>query len=197
MLRRRRTPSTCIALRNRFLRTPNVEIAKVEPGDDLTFAPWRDSFDTALCLNVLEYAEDPAQVVRSLHSVVRPGGAVIVLVPQSKSLFGSVDQTLGHLRRFSREDADSLLMAEGFTIERTTEMNRAGTPFWWLFGKVLGRRRINKVTLKLFDKTVWLWRRVDRVLPWTGLSLIVIGRKPVISPPGAGEPVQAGALALK
>ncbi len=38
-------------------------------------------------------------------------------------------------------------------------------------------RSINKLTLKIFDKTVWLWRRLDPALPWRGLSLIVLGRK--------------------
>jgi hypothetical protein len=40
-----------------------------------------------------------------------------------------------------------------------------------------GRRRISKPVLKIFDKTVWIWRRIDRFLPWRGLSLIVVARK--------------------
>jgi hypothetical protein len=51
---------------------------------------------------------------------------------------------------------------------------------------MLHRRRINKAWLKFFDKTVWLWRRLDFLLPWRGLSLIVIARNP-------GEPVQGHA----
>jgi hypothetical protein len=31
--------------------------------------------------------------------------------------------------------------------------------------------------LKIFDKTVWLWSRLDRFMPWPGLSLIVIARR--------------------
>jgi len=31
--------------------------------------------------------------------------------------------------------------------------------------------------LKLFDKTVWLWKRLDPILPWRGLSLVVVARK--------------------
>jgi hypothetical protein len=42
---------------------------------------------------------------------------------------------------------------------------------------MLGRVNINKVTLKIFDKTVWLWRRIDPVLPWPGLSLVLVARK--------------------
>ena len=56
-------------------------------------------------------------------------------------------------------------------------MNKIGAAAWWLSGKLLGRRYISKVTLKLFDKTVWLWRRVDGLLPWRGLSLVVVAKK--------------------
>jgi hypothetical protein len=31
--------------------------------------------------------------------------------------------------------------------------------------------------LKIFDKTVWLWRRLDWMMPWPGLSLIAVARK--------------------
>jgi hypothetical protein len=31
--------------------------------------------------------------------------------------------------------------------------------------------------LKIFDKTVWLWRRLDVLMPWPGLSLIMVARK--------------------
>jgi len=31
--------------------------------------------------------------------------------------------------------------------------------------------------LKVFDKTVWLWRRIDWLLPWRGLSLVVVAKK--------------------
>jgi hypothetical protein len=40
----------------------------------------------------------------------------------------------------------------------------------------MGARTISKLVLKIFDKTVWLWRRVDGLLPWPGLSLVVVAR---------------------
>jgi SAM-dependent methyltransferase len=36
-----------------------------------------ESFDIVLCLQVLEHVEDPAQAVRELHRVTRPGGRVL------------------------------------------------------------------------------------------------------------------------
>ena len=40
--------------------------------------PFEDeSFDLALCIQVLEHVDDPAAAIRELHRVVRPGGRVL------------------------------------------------------------------------------------------------------------------------
>src|SRR5580693_2750740 len=88
------------ALRNRFLRTPSVTVCKLDPEAPADYAPWAGKFDTALCVNVLENVGDPKQVLASLVSSIKPGGNLVVLVPQGSSLFGSVDKGLGHRRRF-------------------------------------------------------------------------------------------------
>jgi hypothetical protein len=31
--------------------------------------------------------------------------------------------------------------------------------------------------MAVFDKFVWLWRRIDRFLPWAPTSIIAIGTK--------------------
>ena len=174
-----RDPLYLHALRNRFLRTPNVTVAALDASKPAEFERWRNSFETALCLNVLEYADDPASVVRSLAGSLKADGLLIVLVPQGLSLFGSVDRTLGHKHRFSRRQVTDLLEAERLSVERIYNFNKIGKPAWWLSSTVLRTKQINKLTLKLFDKSVWFWRRVERILPWNGLSLIVVARKRV------------------
>ncbi|HEX2726115.1 MAG TPA: methyltransferase domain-containing protein, partial [Beijerinckiaceae bacterium] len=166
------------ALRNRFLRTPNVCVSRIDPGRAEDFAGIGTQIDTVLCLNVLEYVEDPAATLGWAAQLLRPGGTLLVLVPQSPSLYCSIDRTLGYRRRFSREDIGRLLTGAGLDIERTHQLNRVGAPAWWLYGKLLGRARINRVTLKAFDKTVWLWRRIEFLLPWRGLTLIAVAKKP-------------------
>jgi 2-polyprenyl-3-methyl-5-hydroxy-6-metoxy-1,4-benzoquinol methylase len=47
------------------------------------------NFDTVLCLNVLEYLDDPAAVLRTLGSTLKPGGRLVVLTPNSPALIGS------------------------------------------------------------------------------------------------------------
>jgi glycosyltransferase involved in cell wall biosynthesis len=170
------------ALQNRFLRTPNVSIYSFDPSSPKDFTSLDGTFDTVLCLNLLEYADDPAVALHSMASAVSPGGALIALVPQDPGLYGPVDQFLGHKRRFSQSEIQTLLEREGLTIEHFHQINRIGTPAWWFYSAVLGRARINKLILKIFDKTVWFWRRIDPLLPWKGLSLIVVARANNTSP---------------
>jgi glycosyltransferase involved in cell wall biosynthesis len=165
------------ALRNRFLRTPSVEVRRLDPSHSEDFAGLEESFDSALCLNVLEYTTDPESTIQNLRSCLRPGGTLVLLVPQGRHLFGSVDAALGHLRRFERDELAGLMEAAGLEIVHSYELNRTGRLAWWLFSRILKSRHINKLTLKIFDKTVWLWKLLERLFPWKGLTLVMVGRR--------------------
>ncbi len=165
------------ALRNRFLRTPNVRVERMDPEQPATIAALPGEFDTILCINVLEYLDDPSRSVDALVDRLQPDGRILILVPNNPKLAGVVDQKLGIRRRFRPEELTASLRSLGLSVERTIELNRVGAPFWWFFGKVL-KTNVNKVTLKIFDKTVWLWKVIDGLLPWPGVTLIVVARKP-------------------
>ena len=165
------------ALRNRFLRTPNVVVQKLDPEAPADYAGLENCFDTVLCLNVLEYLDDPTPVIQSLNTTLKPNGVLVVLAPHRTGLFGSLDQGLGHKRRFGKADARRLLEDHGFTVEMAADFNKAGAPPWWAYSKLFGSRNISKPVLKLFDKTVWIWRRLDPIIPWPGLSLLLAARK--------------------
>jgi glycosyltransferase involved in cell wall biosynthesis len=166
------------ALRNRFLRTPNVCVEHANPASAEDLHALGSNYDTVLCLNVLEYLDHPWQIAAEIRNRLRPGGVLVLLVPQVPALAGAVDNAMRHQRRFTRKELQAGLTAAGFDVERVVHFNKAAAPAWFIFSRVLRRRRINKATLKIFDKTVWLWRRLDPVLPWPGVSLIAIARNP-------------------
>ncbi len=165
------------ALRNRFLRTPNLTVRQMDPECARDFEGLDETFDTVLCVNVLEYVEDPAVTISLLRRTLKTGGALIVLVPQSRGLYGSLDRAMGHKRRFQRDEAVGLLRDAGMKVESVRGLNKISAPSWWLYSRVLRTSHISKLALKLFDKTVWIWRRIDAILPWRGLSLILVARK--------------------
>jgi 2-polyprenyl-3-methyl-5-hydroxy-6-metoxy-1,4-benzoquinol methylase len=166
------------ALRNRFLRTPNVAVQRIDPENPSDLAGLENCFDTVLCLNVLEHLADPGQVLESLAATIRPGGSLVALVPNVPGIYGSLDRKLGHQRRYSQAGIRQLLTAHGFAVETVGSFNKVALLPWWAYGKLFHAGRISKLVLKIFDKSVWFWRRLDVLMPWPGLSLVAVGRKP-------------------
>jgi len=165
------------SLRNRFLRTPNVEVRELDPNSAAGWADLESSFESALCINALEYSDDPAAVLGRLRCALHVGGVLVTLVPLGKSLFGSVDRSLGLRRRFEAREIESLLRDAGFEVRHSYQFNKIGRPGWWLNSCVIRKKHVGRLSLKLFDKTVWLWRRLNPALPWSGLSLVLVAER--------------------
>ena len=164
-------------LGNFALGKPYLEVGTLHAEAAADFAPLAGRFDTVVCLNVLEHLDEPARVLENFHRALAPGGRAIVLVPAVPSRFNSLDRALGHRLRYTPERLREVVTAAGFEVEQLFDFNRAGVPGWRLNGW-MRRTTFSRIQLKLFNSMVWLTRHLDRVLPWRGLSLIVICRKP-------------------
>lgn len=161
-------------LRERFARYPNVAVARLYlPTDDSALAGER--FDTVICLNVLEHVDDDLASLAAIHRLLHAGGRLILLVPALPALYGTLDEALGHHRRYTRAELASKFRATGFRLRHVEYFNLAGVPGWWLTGRILRRRVIPRGSLRLYDALVPLFR-LERLLPWRiGQSLIAIG----------------------
>lgn len=164
-------------LTSRFQHRPNVEVRRVDLRDPKDFSDLAGELDSVICLNVLEHIEDDLSGLRNIHSVLRSGGRAIVLVPQGQEIFGTLDAALGHYRRYSEDELRKKMEETGFQVERIIMFNRISRPAWFLSGRVLKRTALNRRQMRLFDRFVWLWRKIDRLLPWPSTSLIAIGVK--------------------
>ena len=163
------------ALRNRFLRTPNVMVQRIDPSPH-DLAGLENGFDTVLCLNVLEYLEDPGYTVNLLRSALNPRAYWWFWCPRGPACSAPWIRA-GTPRRYGMREARQMLESEGFEVEQIYNFNKAGAPPWLAYSRLFGSKSINKPVLKIFDKTVWLWRRLDVLMPWPGLSLILVARK--------------------
>jgi SAM-dependent methyltransferase len=164
-------------LRSRLSSRPNLETAVLDAARAGDIAAFREQMDTVVCLNVVEHIEDDHAALVNIYSALREGGRAIILVPEGQSIYSSLDEELGHWRRYSEEQLRERMAGAGFTVEAVLRFNRISRPGWWLNGKILKRRTISRSQLKNFDRLVWLFRRVDANLPWSPTSIIAIGRK--------------------
>jgi glycosyltransferase involved in cell wall biosynthesis len=165
-------------LRVRFRGRPNLEIRRCDLSDAADFQPLLGSFDSVVCLNVVEHVEDDLGALRNIFSALKPGGRAIILVPQDQKAYGTLDEVLGHCRRYSEAQLRARMEEAGFKVERVLHFNRVTRPGWRFNGQVLKRRSFGRFQLKVFDTLVPLWRRIDRYFPWPAVSLIVVGVVP-------------------
>lgn len=63
------------------------------------------------------------------------------------------------------------------SIEKLLNFNRCSVPGWWLNGRVMRRRTFSKPQLKVLNTAMPLLKKVDRLCPWQGLSLIAVAVK--------------------
>jgi SAM-dependent methyltransferase len=75
--------------------------------------------DAAVCLNVLEHIPDDRLALRNILASLAPGGRMVALVPAHRWLFGSLDERLGHCRRYEKFELETRVREAGFEIERT------------------------------------------------------------------------------
>ena len=164
-------------LRTRFSHRPTLRIEHCDLTKPADFAAFAGQVDTVICLNVVEHVKDDLLALRNISSALQPGGRAIILVPQGQSIYGSLDVVLGHFRRYSEDDLRSKMEKAGFRVERMIKFNRVTRPGWYVNGRILHKTSFGRFQLYVFDRLVWLWRRIDRFLPWNPVSIIAIGLK--------------------
>jgi glycosyltransferase involved in cell wall biosynthesis len=157
---------------------PYLHVAQVDAGRPEDFASLAGLFDTVLIINVLEHVPDPHLALRNIFNALAPGGRIVVLVPQHPKLFNTLDQVLEHRERYTPEGLRASLAEAGFGVDTLVDFNRTSVPAWFLSGRVLHRKRFSRVQLKTLELMMPIVRRLDRLWPWGGLSLIGVGVKP-------------------
>src|SRR6267154_953391 len=159
------------------LERPYMEVGFTDGEKGESF-PKETKFDTVICLNVVEHLADDLTALTNFREVLEDHGRAIILVPCGPWLYGSLDEVLGHHRRYTRKQLTDLVERAGFHLERILEFNRIGVIAWWLNARLLRRRTFGFWQIKLLNALTPVFRVLDNVLPLPPLSLIAVISKP-------------------
>lgn len=167
-----------------YLNTKFGERLKVSPilldaAGDISSELKTYEFDTVICLNVLEHIEDDLRALSQMHSLLIPGGRLVLLVPAFQFLHGTVDQALGHYRRYTRRSLIPIMREAGFVVENSFYMNVIGMAGWFWNNRIVRLKEESRNQIGIFDRFIARPAElIERLLPPPfGLSLIAIGTK--------------------
>jgi glycosyltransferase involved in cell wall biosynthesis len=164
-------------LRNYFRRRPGITVERCDLESDESLALAHYRFDTVTLINVLEHTADDLGALRRAHQLLTPGGRVVIFVPADPTLYGSMDQGIGHQRRYTKDELSAKLREASFELEHVSFQNEIARLAWYLNSKLLGRRALPSAQSRVFDSIVPLLRALEGENPPSGLSLIAVGKK--------------------
>ena len=87
---------------------------------DATRVTFREEFDVVCAFDVLEHIDDDLAALEALATAARPGGGVLVTVPQHMWLWSAADVYGQHRRRYARREIERKVGLAGLTIVRST-----------------------------------------------------------------------------
>jgi SAM-dependent methyltransferase len=91
-------------------RLAGIELLQI----DARRIPYREEFDVIGGFDVIEHVEEDENVLAEMFAACRPGGGVVLTVPQHRWLWSYRDEFAGHRRRYQRSELLRKLRAAGF-----------------------------------------------------------------------------------
>jgi SAM-dependent methyltransferase len=114
------------------------------------------AFDVVGAFDVLEHIDRDEDALRAMFTALRPGGGLVVTVPQHLWLWSRADEFAGHERRYTRRKLAQRMLAAGFEVLWATS-------FMTFLLPLITASRLNKRRPYSLDREFGLPRRVDRL----------------------------------
>jgi SAM-dependent methyltransferase len=170
-------PDCLRRLADRFRDRPEVEVRRFDLDGDASEGL---AVDAVLAVNVLEHIVDDAGALRRMAAAARPGGAVVLFVPASPSLYGPHDRAAGHVRRYVPSTLRAAVDAAGLRVQTLRRVNFLGGIAWWVAVRVGGCASPRPGLVRLYDRLLVPVVRVmeSRWRPPFGQSILCVARVP-------------------
>lgn len=135
-------------------------------------------FDSVVYVNVLEHVEDDEKELSYVYKALRIGGHALIFVPALSFLYSEFDKSLGHFRRYHKQDLAKLIQRVGFKIIKVKYFDFVGIIPWYI-AFVLLKKSITGGPVSLYDRLVVpFMQKVEGVIvPPIGKNLLLIAQK--------------------
>jgi SAM-dependent methyltransferase len=135
--------------------------------------------DSLIAVNVLEHVGDDSEFLTNAAKVVDHGGHLLLFAPAVPAIFGSLDVSFGHHRRYTGDSLREKMETAGWKVVSIAYSNLPGIVAWFLLGRILGKRTISAWQIRVYDRLVIPWlSRIESVKPPpVGQSLVAVAQR--------------------
>lgn len=109
-------------------RLPGAELVQL----DALELPYRDEFEVVCAFDVIEHVEHDQALLARMYAACRPGGGILLTVPQHPWLWSGHDVAARHRRRYRRRELFAKLAAAGFVRPWSTSFVTLLLPLLYL-----------------------------------------------------------------
>lgn len=167
-------------------RNPNSNI--IEGSVEEITTKTTKKFSTITIIDVLEHVSDDIKVIQDLYNRLEEGGYLIIVVPSFPFLFSIRDLSMGHFRRYTKNDLIQKVLKNNFKIKEIRHWNMLGFLPYLIFQKLLKNpemtnlRTSNKKNMLekiiIFILHIWFKFIENNLNFGFGLSLVCVAEKP-------------------
>ena len=136
---------------------------------DARAIPFTATFDVIGAFDVLEHIEDDTHVMSELARALKPGGGLIVTVPQHAWLWSVQDDIAHHARRYEPGEMERKLVESGFEVRWSSSFVSLLMPALML-SRMSARKTIDDASDPFREFNIPGW------LNWTLLSIMGVER---------------------
>lgn len=152
-----------------------VGIGDIEKGE---FFFGDRKFNCIVCINVLEHIRDDISALNNLFKLLKKGGILILIVPSHQFLYGQIDKSIGHFRRYKKAELVNKLRELRFEIIESKKLNFLGALGWFIVGKILKENIVKEKNVKIFSLIAPLALSLENLIePPIGTSILIIAQK--------------------
>jgi SAM-dependent methyltransferase len=138
----------------------------------------KQKFDSIFYINVLEHIEDDVTEVGLMHDSLNNNGHACIFVPALSWLYSDFDKSIGHFRRYHKDQLINLFDSNGFEVVTVKYVDMLGIIPWYL-NFVLMKRTLDQNTTRIYDQiAIPIIRFIEKTIPSPiGKNLLLVGKK--------------------
>ena len=156
---------------------------------DVRAISFKNEFDVIGAFDVIEHIEEDEIAIQVMYEAMKPGGGIILTVPQHKALWSIHDEYAHHIRRYSAKELVKKVKQAGFSIIQLTSFTTLLLPVLIAFRKSFRGNDIKKDIMSQYKMNEFTSRLLEKILDFErmliehgvkfplGGSLMLIGKK--------------------